>query len=245
MPSNPYHDLVRARVQAAIQAARAASSVGHAGLKGRLREILVRDVLKPLLPADLGVGTGVVVDYYGGHQSREQDIVLYDRAILPPVLFAEAVGLFPIESVLYTIEVKSTLSSAELRSTHESARDLHAFAYLPGKYDLAGNRQHHSVEKARSVLIAFDSDLGATRRTEVERYHEVRGNDEPFLRALCVIGRGYWYDAGNGAWPKNPGTYEGAELVGMLSGIMNTYRWVAMSRGFPALGNYVHNEDAV
>lgn len=242
--ANPYNQAVRARVKGAIDEAHAAAAIGHAGLKGRIREILIGSVFRPLLPADLGIGTGQILDFYQQRQSPEQDIVLYDRSILPPILYADQTGIFPVESVLYTIEVKSRLTAEELRSAHNAAKYLAGFTYLPGRFDDAGHRKHHHIEKVRSVLVALDTDLAVGGKSELERYAEIRGDDAPFLRAICVVGRGYWYHTRGDVWPKCPDTYEGAELVGLLGGVMNTYRWVSLSRGYPPLGNYVIDSDS-
>jgi hypothetical protein len=41
-----------------------ANAMSHPGVKGHLREIIIRDLLRPLLPADVGLGTGVVVTHW-------------------------------------------------------------------------------------------------------------------------------------------------------------------------------------
>jgi hypothetical protein len=76
------------------------SPLQHACEKGRIREILLRSLFRPLLPSDLGIGTGFVVGT-AGVVSSQQDVVLYDRSTLPPALFDSELGFFPIESVLY------------------------------------------------------------------------------------------------------------------------------------------------
>lgn len=184
--ANPYHDIVRTKVVAAMGAAKAVAGISHPGLKGKIREILIRDLFRPLLPADIGVGSGQIISYYNNDQSKEQDIVLYDRSILPPILFDEFMGLFPIESVLYTIEVKSTLTVAELQKSHESALMLDKFGYLPGQTDESGNPRHHTIEKIRSVLIALDTDLSIGGKSEIERY---RGYMATKVRSceLCAL----------------------------------------------------------
>jgi hypothetical protein len=105
-----YRNFIRVWVEAAVGAGRAATGVSHLGLRGEVREILVRDLFRPLLPADVGVGTGEIISYTN-QTSSQTDIILFDRRILPPVLFEDRLGLFPIESVLYAIEVKSKLTA--------------------------------------------------------------------------------------------------------------------------------------
>jgi len=98
-----YKDLVQSRAAAVIGAANALSQLGHSGLKGKMREIVIRDLLRPLLPIDVGLGTGIIITA-DNRQSSEQDVVLFDRRILPPILLEQSNGVFPIESVLFSIE---------------------------------------------------------------------------------------------------------------------------------------------
>ena len=116
-----YREIIRARAEAAIGAARAVTGIGHTGLKGQLREIVIRDLLRPLFPSDIGLGTGVIITA-ANQQSQEQDVVVFDKSIVPPILLEGATGLFPIESVIYGIEIKSKLTATELKSSIDSAR---------------------------------------------------------------------------------------------------------------------------
>lgn len=236
---NPiYRDLILTRVNAAIGAARVVASVAHPGLKGQIREILIRDLFRPLLPSDFGVGFGEIISASGKQQSREQDIVIYNRRILPPIVFESSAGIFPVESVVYTIEVKSRLTAPELSAAHTSAKELGGFDYAPGARTPEGVVAHHAVEKVISTIIAFDSDLTQGGKSEIDRYEEIRGEDEPALRALCVIDRGYWFWADE-QWHYRQSRYSLEEVVGFIAGVMNTYRRVSESRRQPDLGRYL------
>ena len=116
-----YHDQTLVRIKSGIAAAEAARRVTHQGLKGQLREIFIRQLLRPLLPVYIGLGTGQIISSHDKY-SPQQDVVVYDTRLLPPFLADPSVGLFPIESVLYAIEVKSELNSAELRKAHQNAK---------------------------------------------------------------------------------------------------------------------------
>jgi len=109
-----YRDLALVRINAAVAAAQAAAKMSHQGLKGQLREIFVRELLRPLLPVYIGLGTGQIITARNKY-SPQQDVVVYDTRLLPPFLADPSIGLFPIESVLYSIEVKSKLNATELR----------------------------------------------------------------------------------------------------------------------------------
>ena len=232
-----YRDLILARVQAAVAAAKAVTDITHKGLKGKLREIVVRDLLYPLLPSDVGLGTGEIISA-DNRQSKEQDVVIFDRRILPPILLEKSTGIFPIESVLYAIEVKTKITTDEIRTSHRSATELMGFRYQSGDYDQFDKPTEHIVGKLISCVFAFDTDLTLEGKNEVERYDEIRGSEYPAIPVICVVGRGYWYWFQN-KWKTWERTYEFEEVVGFIAGVMNTYRMIAATRKEPRLGHYL------
>ena len=232
-----YRDLMLARVQAAMGAAGAVTSITHKGLKGQLREIVIRDLFCPLLPSDVGVGTGGIIST-DNRQSRQQDVVIYDKRILPPILLERVNGVFPIESVLYTIEVKSKITANEMKTSHESATELRGFTYQSGDYDESGKSTQHLVTRLISCVLAFDTDLVLDGKNDIERYDEIRGSADPAIRAICVVGKGYWYWSEK-RWKTWDRTYDFEEVVGFIAGVMNTYRMVAATRKEPRLGRYL------
>lgn len=237
-----YKEIFRSRVKSAIDQARAATIVSHSGLKGEIVEILIRELFKPLLPSDVGVASGQIIEFHNDKLSTQQDIIIYDKSILPPILYEGTKGIIPIESVLYTIEIKTTLNSQELKNAHEAAKALHSFCYLPGQRDHLGNELNHPVEKARSVIFALNSDLSVDGKIEVERYRQIYGADYPYIRAICVAEKEYWWES-RGSWIRITGTDRFDETLAFIGGVSNTYKWVAKSRGWPNLGNYIINID--
>lgn len=238
---NRYQTLPRARVRSAIEQAKAASAFTHAGVKGAIREILIGNLFRPMLPSDIGVGTGQIIDSYGSAMSGQIDIVLYDKSILPPILIDEKIGIFPVEAVLYNIEVKTTLNATELSSAHEAAKKLDKFGYLPGLENESGKEINHPVEKLRSVVLALGSDLSGTNLTEAQRYKNLYGEEPAYVRAICIAGREYCYDNGE-YWVGSQGGDEYDEILAFLAGVTNTYKKVSRSRHSPLLGNYVAPE---
>src|SRR4051812_3873010 len=80
----------------------------HGSLTGAAREFFVRRVLRSVLPPIVHVGSGPVVDRHG-KSPRQIDVILYDSRC--PLLEIEpGVGLYFVEGVLGTVEVKSTLN---------------------------------------------------------------------------------------------------------------------------------------
>jgi hypothetical protein len=237
--NRPYRDMFVARAHGAVVAARSVANVSHSGLKGHMRELLIRELFRPLLPADVGVGTGQVITVHD-QQSSEQDVVIFDRRILPPMVLESSTGLFPVESVLFTVEVKSRLTAAELRSAHESALQWRQFHGMSGKFDTSGQPVVGIFIPPAATVFALDSDLAIDSTPEAERYDRLRGSatSEPALHMLCVVGRGTWIWGATG-WNHVPATPDLAEIAAFVATILNSYRDIAMSRATPRIGYYL------
>ena len=87
--------------------ARAATTPGTVG---SAMEQPVRNQLEQILPRGLAVGSGFVIDTYGG-TSRQTDIVLYERYICPVFSINDTpeTTYYPCECVVAVGEVKSVL----------------------------------------------------------------------------------------------------------------------------------------
>lgn len=179
---NAYKAIFRTRAVDALNQAAAAAKLTHPGVKGTIREILIGNLLRPLLPADIGIGTGQIIEAKTGRLSAQQDIILYDRSIVPPITFDVAHAIVPIEAVLYTIEVKSQLTKAELVKAHQSAKDLKSFGYLTGQFDAAGHEVPHPVRHPNCVVMALGTDL-SEESSDAKRYVNFYKGEAPQLSA--------------------------------------------------------------
>ena len=90
-----YKSLVTERIKYAIAAARAVQSLEHTGVKGAIREVLMADLFRPLLPADIGVASGILISAFDHGQSGQQDIIVFNKRILPPILFEQGPAIVP------------------------------------------------------------------------------------------------------------------------------------------------------
>jgi len=124
-------------VQGMIAQARSVAAMDHNFLKGRFREIFVSNVLERFLTSQFGIGSGVVVNQRG-EQSGETDIIIYDNRILPPFIREERLGVFPLEAVIATIEVKSWLEKADLEKAQNSASEIRNMLRTGSIYVLQG-----------------------------------------------------------------------------------------------------------
>lgn len=84
----------------------------HSSIVGSAREFIVKRVLRSILPPIIHIGTGKVVDLHG-KKSRQIDIIVYDSRF-PVFEIQSGIGIYLLEGVIATIEVKSTLTKKSL-----------------------------------------------------------------------------------------------------------------------------------
>jgi hypothetical protein len=112
-----------AKIASALTELKSVSKVKHPLLTGELRESFITNLLNHFIPERYGIGSGVIVNPFG-KQSKQWDIIIYDKDILPTFVFEMSRGLFPAEAVLAVIEVKSKLTKVELIKINSKAQDL-------------------------------------------------------------------------------------------------------------------------
>lgn len=97
--------------------------------KGTPREAFIRQFLQGHLSERVAIGTGEIIDASSkpGQQRNQIDIVIYKRDF-PRLDFGGGINGFLAESVVATIEVKSTLDKEELRKSSASARNVKALS---------------------------------------------------------------------------------------------------------------------
>ncbi|TGM48837.1 DUF6602 domain-containing protein [Leptospira vanthielii] len=221
MPNKTLQDRLIADISKIVLDSNTIDNLNHMGLRGLSRELNLASLLKNYLPFNLGLGKGVIQDSFG-NQSSEIDLLIYDKAALPPVLFGEngEVGIFPFESVLYAFEIKSTSTFEEIKSTNEKFKKLQ-------------NLKAHSnkIHKILTVYFGYSSDLSI--KSELERYFEVDeilAASAPPIQIICVLGKGYWYHGStvnqgilvNLFWQYIGPQENFFELAYLISGILNT-----------------------
>jgi len=114
------------------------------GLVGSARELPVRKKLEHLLPVGIGVGSGCIIDSFGG-TSKQQDVVLYEKAFCPIFSVNETpeTTYYPCEGVIAVGEVKSTIASKELSDIFEKIRSVKGLKRF--------------TKKSKSVLLGTES----------------------------------------------------------------------------------------
>jgi hypothetical protein len=238
VPSPLYVNDLNARITKALAEARNAHALDHPGLTGTVREIVVRDLIEPILPPNILVGTGKVIDHIG-NMSDEIDIVVYDRSLLPPIMYGRDLGVFPVEACLYAVQVKSRSTATHLKQVVAQGRSLAGLTYLREACGPNGN----PIQRVMPAYFAFSTDLkapdpNADEPPEITRWRAQHCQDDlqledglingvwqqapfPPLRVLCVAGQGYGYYTGQHYAHFKAGTAH-QEILAFITGIANT-----------------------
>ena len=243
MPNPLFRSEFISRVKTALARAQAAGLLDHPGLTGRAREVFVKDLLKPILPPYVELGSGKISDSEG-RLSPEIDVVVYSAATLPPLLFDVGFGVYPAEACIYAIEVKSILTAGQLRDSLEKHRQLRQLTYLPSALNKVYQPIGPPSPAVIPALFAFGSDLGPDGKSELERYRELdpEADISPVTPILCVAGRGYWWYKPNEPaekWINHSPTQDHEEIIDFLGGVANTIPDQVAFKGRPRFGHYL------
>lgn len=142
-----------------------ATLMPHLGERGRIAEEIIRGVLHRTLPKRFSIGTGVLISA-AGETSFQTDIVIFDNFHNSPLLSEFGVGVYPVEIVYATIEVKSRLTKNELKKSLAAIRKIRRLgsskhyvvptvAINAGGGTVASSRVTIKVPP-RSYIVAFD-----------------------------------------------------------------------------------------
>ena len=238
MANSIYRSRMVSSIAGAIRNAYDAGQLDHLAIRGRLREVTLKELIEPLLPNGIEAATGIVVDS-DGRQSSQIDIIIYSTSLLPSFMKVGEQVLVPVEACIQAIEVKSRLTAEEMRDAIKKA-------YTIKNLNLLMNAQASFKVSPIFSLFAFGSDLSGDAKTEMDRYLECKGvkpdarSSYVLLNDFCVVGKGYWYvDISPTGWSFTPPTDEFDEVIHMLAMIANSIpEWVSY-RGSPRFGAYI------
>ena len=153
----------------------------HKGERGRNDEERLRLFLRQVLPQRFGLGTGFIISGNpDAVASNQTDIIISDQYTNSPIHHELAAEVYPIETVLATVEVKGSLSSTrdektgkkDLGSTLESiakirklAEDKQYVRYVsvqkknhPEDHRVVSKRILRSTVPPRSFLFAYHTE---------------------------------------------------------------------------------------
>lgn len=243
------------RINSALAEARTYASINHMGVRGRLREILVEELIRPLLPPIWEIATGVLVDHKGDDssgQSGQEDILIFSRDLIPAGIRVAETGILPIEACLGVIEVKSTLNSSTLNSAINHSRTIASLSTIYERFSKKKvlSWQHRLASRPLYSLFALGSDLRSGPEAEWKRIkakHSERGLEQPALFGVCCAGMGtaLWYGENPPLEPRRSQNADGenSEIIGFFSFLSDYLRRIEQIKKtelpMPAISHYL------
>ncbi|MGP4058361.1 DUF6602 domain-containing protein [Mycobacterium sp. 4D054] len=199
--------LVNAEQSLRLELDRARLESDHSLSVGEQAEHAVRDMLRTLVPAGYGVGSGHIYDAYGD-RSRQTDVVITNPE--HPLSFPEGrAGTYLVDGVSAAGEVKATLSPSKLDdcilkgTKHKQLRmtaNSHDFVGIAGHTDLLKQMglvppyfvlAFDSAMKFESVLKRLrNSSLVPPPDGKSEGPHDQGDTPQPPIDTVCVLGQG-------------------------------------------------------
>ena len=129
----------------------------HAGEKGAEVEDILKQFLNEHLPQRFRAGSGIVLDTENS-PSRQQDVIVYDALSSPLYRYAPKTQIIPMDAVVSVIEVKSSLTKAELEDASQkiaSCKRLKKRAMTPGELQANPEGRFHGTTRVRVRLRAL------------------------------------------------------------------------------------------
>jgi hypothetical protein len=184
MPNLIYRNRLINNIQYAIREAENAAHVNHPGLTGLIRELVASQIFAHIMPGGFEIGKGKLIDR-NGKLSSEGDLLVYNHSILPPIMYSERDGIYPIESSYYAFEIKSQSTASNIQDAIRKGRAIIELDY-PTKEEKNNNR---NASITVMVFFAFGSDL-AKNSSEFDRYakYDPDWKNDPVIKVICVVG---------------------------------------------------------
>lgn len=176
----------------------------HPGLIGSFRENLLTDLINEILPDGHYAGTGKISDKHG-NLSKQLDLLIFNKRGLPPYLYSEKEGVFPIHGVSYAFEIKSISSKQNIEDAYEKANSIR---------DLDGPQPHF-------VFFAYDSDVKSSQ-AESDRILRLLPVKDPKIDIVCIVKKLYAYWHASTSWKIFRDSEDHNEIIGMIIGIINS-----------------------
>jgi hypothetical protein len=138
--------------------------IPHNASKGAENEECLRNLIRNFIPRRFSVGSGIIIDSYG-NRSRQVDLIIYDDHIYPNLFGQLSTSLFPVETVIATIEVKTYVDGPKLVEVFENSRSIRALKHYTDKVvvnqpsnEFPINIVEHPTRPPSTHLFAFRVD---------------------------------------------------------------------------------------
>lgn len=201
-------DLFKNKFMNMVNTAKSIIKMDEDGTKGYLREYFLHEVLEEMLPVHIGAGSGIIVkpikkDSGVNPESSQCDVIIYDKRILPPFIANTKISVYPIQSVIGIIEVKTGINDKptwdKICNKMKEINDFfHEFE------DEIGGINEHGIpytERRRYDLLLLVFSYNMTKDDEDTKpdWSELRTKktaDEllpEFMSGYCIVGAGSFF----------------------------------------------------
>jgi hypothetical protein len=157
-----------------------AANIDHRGSIGSSREGFIKNFLEKTFPKKFIIGSGEIFDSLSV-SSGQCDVVVYDESM--PVLDYAGPQQFLAEGVFSHIEVKSNLTSSELKNALEITKSVKE---LERKID-AFMHTGDIPTKVFSCIFAYQGISLDTAKATLETFYKDENNIENKIDAICVL----------------------------------------------------------
>lgn len=134
----------------------------HNGEKGTANELSVSNLLTKAFPPSVRIASGEIID--GANESAPQmDVVVLSNTFHPQIFAQTDEKLFPVESVLLCVEVKTTLTPGELRDIAKKIKKFRKLRSSTGQVPELALFAHKAGSSPRATANWF-FELGEDER---------------------------------------------------------------------------------
>lgn len=193
---------LRAVEDVLLAKSRIPANAGHSLHKGTPRENFLKSFLTDHLSERVAVGQGEIIDArtQNSDPRHQNDIIIYRRNF-PRITFDQAISAYLAESVVATIEVKSTLSKDELGKAIRAAHDIKQLE----RHDRNVLSMGYRPPSILSYVVAYDGPASmGTVNSWLNPIHRELGlsyplissqnrltTPSPSLDGIFVLGKGF------------------------------------------------------
>jgi hypothetical protein len=161
----------------------------HAGERGGEAEALLRQFLNEHLPGRFRADTGIVMDDSGA-RSRQSDVLVYD-ALNSPVYRHGRMMILPSDNVAVVVEVKSTLSKAELEDAAKKVASVKTLAKSPpSNVDRPAVSAPLAMTRTLGVVFAYEANTSLNALAENLANENVARSGLEHIDLVVVLGQG-------------------------------------------------------
>ncbi|MDP3732041.1 MAG: hypothetical protein Q8R31_03285 [Candidatus Omnitrophota bacterium] len=166
------------------------SGILHGGIKGGANEDVWISWLKNYLPKRYEINRGVVIDSKGS-QSRQQDIVIFDRQYSPLIYKQEKTIFIPVECIYAVLEVKTQLTKEEIQDSLKKISSIRKLYRLPSQKIRHAGGIFPPIRRGRIYGYIVSSSAIWSKGSLWKKIAEcLPTNEEEFIDGGCIIDKG-------------------------------------------------------